>query len=56
MKKFVIIALILTFGLGGLFAANTRTYNQKLVNDFGDLNGGQLLGVTNTGIIFFQLI
>jgi len=49
MKKFVIIALILTFGLGGLFAANTRTYNQKLVNDFGDLNGGQLLGVTNTG-------
>ena len=49
MKKFIIIAIILTFVIGGLFAANTRAYSQKLVNDFGDLNDGQLLGVTNTG-------
>jgi len=40
MKKFVIIALILTFAIGSLFAAATRAYTQKLVNDFGDLNGG----------------
>ena len=46
MKKFVIIALILTFAIGSLFAAATRAYTQKLVNDFGDLNGGLLLGVT----------
>ena len=47
MKKFVIITLILSLAVGCLFGmARTRSYTQKLVNDFGELNGGLLLGVT----------
>lgn len=48
MKKFIIITLVLSFAICSLFAVNPRGYTQKLVNDFGDLNGGLLLDVTNT--------